>query len=328
MSPARRTLLREAPQPRDARLPDPLGAERPPIDPRFRERRISARRRAVRRRLLILGILAGACTLGIGGVALLHSSLLAVRTVQVTGIAHTSRARVLSAAHLSKIMIDVNGPRAAKRVEALPWVAGAKVERHWPSRVRISVVERKPVAEVPLSGTGAGPTRPGGGPEGPAPAPGSSWALVDGSSRVLADVGQLSPALVVLGGMGDPGPPGSQLGSGAGPAIEVVVRLLPSLAPRVAAVNAVGGGDLDLVLRLSGPAGPISPASGGPRWTAGQPVKPMPTALATGPTVVLGGPDQLGAKLQALAVLVGQVDLSGVHSIDLRVPQAPALSRG
>lgn len=300
MSPGRRTPPRDLPPgplPRGPLPPGPLPrapreAGRPLIDPRFHERRISARRHA-RRRLLVVAILAGACTLGAGGVALLHSSLLAVRTVQVTGINHTSRARVLSAARLSGPMIDVDGSGAAKRVEALPWVAGARVERHWPSSVRISVVERKPVAEVALAGIGAGPTaRPGGGLEGAAAAGGSGWALVDGSSRVLADVPRPSPALVVLGGVADPGPPGSQLGPGAGAALEAVVRLAPSLAPRVAAVDAVGGGDLDVILRR--PAGPISPAGSpvAPRWPAGQPAKPMPPA----PRWCSEGPDSLGSS--------------------------------
>ena len=310
------------------------GAGRPLIDPRFRERQIAVRRHAGRRRLLIAGILAGALSLGAGGLALLHSSLLAVRTVRVTGVTHTSRARVLSAAHLSRLMIDVEGASAAQRIERLPWVADARFERHWPSSVQISVTERKPVGVVGLPGAAVGPpgaavgpqaeaVAPPGGGSRTAPAGGSLWALVDRTGRVLADVSQPPPGLVVLSGVGDPGQPGSLLAPGADPALNAVADLGPSLAQRVATVDAVGGG-LEMVLRPV-PGTPVPVALQGGHAATGRPA--APPAITNGPTVVLGGADQLGAKLQALALLVNQVDLSGVRSVDLRVPQSPALTR-
>lgn len=310
------------------------GAGRPLIDPRFRERQIAVRRHAGRRRLLIAGILAGALSLGAGGLALLHSSLLAVRTVRVTGVTHTSRARVLSAAHLSRLMIDVEGASAAQRIERLPWVADARVERHWPSSVQISVTERKPVGVVALPGAAVGPpgaavgpqaeaVAPPGGGSRTAPAGGSLWALVDRTGRVLADVSQPPPGLVVLSGVGDPGQPGSLLAPGADPALDAVADLGPSLGQRVATVDAVGGG-LEMVLRPV-PGTPVPVALQGGHAATGRPA--APPAITNGPTVVLGGADQLGAKLQALALLVNQVDLSGVRSVDLRVPQSPALTR-
>ncbi len=310
------------------------GAGRPLIDPRFRERQIAVRRHAGRRRLLIAGILAGALSLGAGGLALLHSSLLAVRTVRVTGVTHTSRARVLSAAHLSRLMIDVEGASAAQRIERLPWVADARVERHWPSSVQISVTERKPVGVVALPGAAVGPpgaavgpqaeaVAPPGGGSRTAPAGGSLWALVDRTGRVLADVSQPPPGLVVLSGVGDPGQPGSLLAPGADPALDAVADLGPSLGQRVATVDAVGGG-LEMVLRPV-PGTPVPVALQGGHAATGRPA--APPAITNGPTVVLGGADQLGAKLQALALLVNQVDLSGVRSVDLRVPQSPVLTR-
>jgi len=310
------------------------GAGHPLIDPRFRERQIAVRRHAGRRRLLIAGILAGALSLGAGGLALLHSSLLAVRTVRVTGVTHTSRARVLSAAHLSRLMIDVEGASAAQRIERLPWVADARVERHWPSSVQISVTERKPVGVVALPGAAVGPPGAAVGPQAEAVAPpgggsrtappgGSLWALVDRTGRVLADVSQPPPGLVVLSGVGDPGQPGSLLEPGADPALNAVADLGPSLGQRVATVDAVGGG-LAMVLRPV-PGTPVPVALQGGHAATGRPA--APPAITNGPTVVLGGADQLGAKLQALALLVNQVDLSGVRSVDLRVPQSPALTR-
>jgi len=310
------------------------GAGHPLIDPRFRERQIAVRRHAGRRRLLIAGILAGALSLGAGGLALLHSSLLAVRTVRVTGVTHTSRARVLSAAHLSRLMIDVEGASAAQRIERLPWVADARVERHWPSSVQISVTERKPVGVVALPGAAVGPpgaavgpqaeaVAPPGGGSRTAPAGGSLWALVDRTGRVLADVSQPPPGLVVLSGVGDPGQPGSLLAPGADPALDAVADLGPYLGQRVATVDAVGGG-LEMVLRPV-PGTPVPVALQGGHAATGRPA--APPAITNGPTVVLGGADQLGAKLQALALLVNQVDLSGVRSVDLRVPQSPALTR-
>lgn len=325
----RRAAMQAEPRPRGHRPREPLGAGRslsggrsgvgrPLIDPRFGERRMAARRHESRRRLRAVAIVAGVVTLGIGGVALLHSSVLAVGTVQVTGVSHTSRASVRSAAQLSRLMIDVEGSRAARRIERLPWVADARIERHWPSRVQISVVERQPVAVVSRRGAGAG-TASGGG---------SNWTLVDRSARVLADVPQPPPGLVVLSGVGDPGAPGTRLEQGAGPALDAVVDLAPSLAQRVATVNAVGAGDLEMVLRpVPGTPEPITPSGSPPAVTGHPGPRPAPVT-PTGATVVLGGTDQLDAKLQALALLVNQADLAGVRSVDLRVPQSPALTRG
>ncbi len=263
-------------------------------------------------------VVLGACVLGAGGGALVHSPLLVVRSVEVTGAAHTTRASVLAAAHLSRLMIDVDAPQSARRVETLPWVADARVERAWPSSVRISVVERRPVAVVARPGATVGSpvAAPGpGGASGAGSEPGpDSWALVDRSGRVLADVPQPPAGLTAITGVGDPGPPGSHLGPRATPAVEAAAGMVPSLAPRVAAVSLTAGGDLQVALR---------PARGG-----GSPALASPARLSGGTVVVLGGADQLGAKLRALAVIVDQVDLAGVRSVDLRVPQDPALTGG
>jgi hypothetical protein len=51
-------------------------------------------------------------------------------------------------------------------------------------------------------------------------------------------------------------------------------------------------------------------------------------AGGTTTTARFGAPDQLEAKLVALAAVLERADLANVRIIDLRVPVAPALTRG
>ena len=64
-------------------------------------------------------------------------------------------------------MVDLDAAGAARRVEALPWVASASVHRSWPGTVRVDVVERVPAVAEPLQAGG--------------------FRLVDGEGRAIAD---------------------------------------------------------------------------------------------------------------------------------------------
>lgn len=125
-----------------------------PIDPRIQARRRDVRRRAGRRRLrrllwfgALLGLIATA-------VAVVYSPLLAVHRIDVHGAHHTSPAAVRRAAGIEegRAMVSVTAGTAADRIERLPWVAAATVSRHWPTTVRITVRERRPVALLPAPG--------------------------------------------------------------------------------------------------------------------------------------------------------------------------------
>jgi cell division protein FtsQ len=211
--------------------PVPGADDGSPIDPRLRERRAgvlrSEARRRLRRALAVLALVA----LALGAWALLHSRLFSARVVTVTGAVHVSRTKVVDAAGLAGAppLVDVNAGADAARVELLPWVKTATVTLSWPDGVRISVVERTPVAVVPTGSRTFG------------------WALVDESGRVLALDASRPPGLVEAKGAGTPGAPGSDL-RGTGAALTVAATLPKAFAAQVSEISQTGGGDVTLQL--------------------------------------------------------------------------------
>ena len=123
------------------------------VDPRMRSRRIGVRRDAGRRRLRrITAVLAGAA-LVVAALVASRTPLLDVDRVTVTGTDHTTVDEVRHAAdvRLGEPLLSVDPGAVAARVEELPWVASARVERSWPSTVKVQVTERVPVAVVQLT---------------------------------------------------------------------------------------------------------------------------------------------------------------------------------
>lgn len=202
---------------------------RPPIDPRIRARRTAVTRARGRRRLS--GLVVGLVVLVVvaGTLALLHSPLFSARHVTVRGEAHTPRAAVVAAAGLRDHppLVDVSPGAAARRIEALPWVATATVTRRWPDAVAVRITERRAVAVV------AGP---------------AGVALVDATGRVLAVQPDAPAALPALDGVGRPAAPGRQLGPAAGPALSVAARLPVALRGPVRSVTVAAGGEVTLGL--------------------------------------------------------------------------------
>ena len=87
--------------------------------------------------------------------ALLGSSLLVVRSVTVTGNHLVPTAEVLQAADvkLGTPLVRINTAAVARRVEGITQVQSARVSRHWPDAVVITVQERTPALAV-ASGRG------------------------------------------------------------------------------------------------------------------------------------------------------------------------------
>jgi cell division septal protein FtsQ len=102
-------------------------------------------------------------------------------SVSVAGAARTSEEDVLRAAALpaGRNIWFLDTASAAARMESLPWVRSASIERQWPNVVTIAIAERVAAARVLLL--------PDAGPKGPSPhGPAPQYALVDAELRVLA----------------------------------------------------------------------------------------------------------------------------------------------
>ena len=76
------------------------------------------------------------------------SPLFAARRIEVRGGDHVPRARIVELAAVSRgtRVLWLDEAAVERRLESQPWIAGAKVVAEFPSTVRISVVERTPVA--------------------------------------------------------------------------------------------------------------------------------------------------------------------------------------
>jgi cell division protein FtsQ len=120
------------------------------MDPRIRERRIAVQRALGRRRLRLL--LIGAGLVIAAGVTFLvvHSPLLDVDRVHVRGAQHVTAAEVRKAAHVSlhQPLMFLDTGAIVRRVEDLPWVEHASVQRVYPGTVRILVTEYAPTSYV------------------------------------------------------------------------------------------------------------------------------------------------------------------------------------
>lgn len=217
--------------------PSSITADRrgPPMDPRIQQRRIEVKRHDGRRRLRFLLASLAVLAAGGGAVGATRSPLLDVDHVTLRGAQHTSLGEVADATklHRQPLMVEVDTPSLARKVESLPWVLRARVERQWPATVRISVVERAPAAAA-ASDQGR-------------------WAVVDGTGRVLA-VGPERPAnlpAVAIGAVA-PNRPGASLPAGAEGILRVAAALPAPLQARVGEVAGVAGGSIELRLRTGG----------------------------------------------------------------------------
>ena len=123
----------------------------PPSVRRFMARARQRRLRAAMPWAVTLGVL-----LVMGGLAwvVYGTSVLGVREVKVVGTDTLTPAQVEEAASVRLAeplaRVDLDGIR--DRVQALPAVERAVVSRGWPTTVEVQVVERTPVAVVPLGG--------------------------------------------------------------------------------------------------------------------------------------------------------------------------------
>ncbi|HZD66600.1 MAG TPA: FtsQ-type POTRA domain-containing protein [Acidimicrobiales bacterium] len=201
------------------------------IDPRIRQRRDVVRRGRSRRRWWALGGGLGAGAAGVAALVVLHSPLLAVRTVRVRGTSHVPRAQVLALVGVGRTtpLVDIRPGPAEAALERLPWVASAQVTRSWPSTLEVHITERVPIAQLRTT-TG-------------------SWAEVDRAGEVLARAGGPFPGVVMLAG---PTLAQAQAAGRDAPGLAVAAALPASLRRQVAQVDVLPGGQVALGLAHGG----------------------------------------------------------------------------
>jgi cell division septal protein FtsQ len=242
----------------------------------------------------------------------LYSPLFAVRHVRVQADGRVATAAVVAAAGLQHhpLMIDVDSARVAARLDADPLLGGARVSRHWPSSVYISVDVRSPVAAVP----GAG-----------------GFAEVDATGRVLALSADRPPGLPLLAGAGIPPAPGGWLPGSAGPGATPPAGSEPYID---ASSGAPGSGmsledaalaflgSVPAVLRPAIESATIPPNAGisshGVTLNVVSPRDPSQTLQ-----VYLGDGSAMPAKVASFVTMLDEANLSGVSVIDLTVPSRP-----
>jgi cell division protein FtsQ len=194
---------RPAPRPADRR-----GASAP--DRRLAERRREVVRERVRRRRQQLAWCLALILAALGVSKLVVSPLFGLSAVRVRGTTVLSEDEVLAASgvRVGEPYLSVDPAAIRRRLEAMPWVGHADVRREYPSSLRITVVERTPVASIIaarryllVAADGvvlkAATAKPPGVPfVADVPVP----AGIDPGARLPAD-GPLSNAIDALGGL-------------------------------------------------------------------------------------------------------------------------------
>ena len=209
----RRPPPRRAPSARRAKKPH-VATPQVAVDPRLRARRVAVVREAGRRRLRRALLVLGFVVVVASAVGAVFSPLLDVDEVTVAGATGARAEQVQAAAHIEKgkplLLLDTASAKA--RIEALPWVATASVDRELPGTLAITVSERAPVAWVL-------------GTDG-------SIRLVDATGYEVAVVPTVPTGLPTIGGIAvDPA-----VTTTFPVAARVAAELTPTLRPQVAGV--------------------------------------------------------------------------------------------
>lgn len=133
---ARATAIEQARREAKRRASGPVTAEPKPVA------------RGVVRGLRMLLLTVGLAVLGVAlGLVLYFTPAMAARDIVVVGTGSVSREEVLDAAQVrpGTPLLQINTSQVADRVAAIRKVASARVQRQYPSALRITIVERVPL---------------------------------------------------------------------------------------------------------------------------------------------------------------------------------------
>ena len=117
------------------------------MEPRMRERRIAVKRAVGRRRLKWVAIACAAVGLVVAALGVLGSGLFAISTVEVEGAVYSQGASldaVVDELEGSNVL-RVDTSSAERQLEAIPWVADARVTTDFPNGAKIEIRERRPM---------------------------------------------------------------------------------------------------------------------------------------------------------------------------------------
>jgi POTRA domain, FtsQ-type len=283
------------------------------IDPRIHQRRVDVQRELYRRRLRILGSAGVVVAVVLATFLGLHSPIASVRRSDVTGARHEAAAAVLRAAGISKgePLIDINASGAATRIEGLPWVERASVSRQWPSGVRVSVVERTAVAQVPLGSSTSGPVD-----------------LVDATGRVLAH--RTSPVAdlpFVTGADRFPAAGGWLAGTPGERAADDKATVSAEVSdPASALAAAIGLASTFTSLGLGQSGSGVGPDH---LWIGRVEVTGDSLSAVAEPdlaTFQLGADNELTAKVNATLAMLSGATIPASSTVNLTIPESPTVT--
>jgi cell division septal protein FtsQ len=261
----------------------------------------------------MVGSIVGPAVLVIGSV---FTPLFGVRHVRVTvdGSVPAFEIRALAGLSHPTLMVEVHPAPVTARLDADPWLGGARVAIRWPGTVTVTVTVRAPIALVATSTPGR-----------------SGWAQIDATGRVLADGADQSAGVPVIQVTGPVPAPGGWLPGSPGPRATPDGRATELVDMTAASDAADVPGPVGAALAVLA-AMPAELRADIQTVTARPGVFTMvvdPPASTNSPvTVEMGDGSQLAAKASALAAMLQQADLSGVSAMDLSVPDRPSLTTG
>ncbi len=195
----------------------PSRSEAGAIDPRISARIESVTRDRRRRWLGIAAVVATLLALAAAAYGVVQSQFLDVDHFDVEGAGHTSTSDIVAATGVVRgdQLAFIDTAAASRRVEALPWVAEAKVDRSYPATLTIDVAEYTAAAAIETA---------------------EGWAVIDQAGHVL-EFSEAQPQLIVLGGMDAPQP--GSVATGASGALSVVDALPAAVGPRIGRIDVV-----------------------------------------------------------------------------------------
>jgi cell division protein FtsQ len=187
-------------------------------------------------------LVAGLLAFGGGTWAAARSSLLDIDRIEVVGAFQVTSVQAAQAAGVRRgePLVDIDEAAARTRLEALPWVRSARVERGFPNVVRINVEERLAFVSA---------ARETGG-----------YGLLDVTGRVLAEGPQRPEGLPEVVGAGSAPAPGAWMPA-AKPVLDVVQALAEPLRRQVTQGSVADG---SVTLRLGGTPGGVEVRFGPP----------------------------------------------------------------